>query len=267
MAAEDSSRKYKAGADVIGALLETAVYSILYTRAVYPSILFEKRQVFAVPTPWPRAQPLIDYVKTAVDAVIKWLSQEKVVIERFVFDINISSMKECSSLHPERLEQHLRGVLVKLSMCDALLPSHDVVEKSFRLYAITPAKNELSASRDSTMPWVVADRDTEIGECLDAFNQRSVPEIRGRSKLPKMEKEQPKTISEDEISKQHFSGLCDSSKFSKHSDRYISTRRMGTSMHILKQVDVSPFLLVVYVEETTSRTDSSSTTTASSLPS
>lgn len=75
MAAEDSSRKYKAGADVIGALLETAVYSILYTRAVYPSILFEKRQVFAVPTPWPRAQPLIDYVKTAVDAVIKWLSQ------------------------------------------------------------------------------------------------------------------------------------------------------------------------------------------------
>ena len=62
-------------AEAACSLLQASVFSILYTRQVYPAHLFEKKMVFGVPTPWPRAEPLVTYVKDAIQATTEWLNQ------------------------------------------------------------------------------------------------------------------------------------------------------------------------------------------------
>ncbi|EGD75753.1 hypothetical protein PTSG_07870 [Salpingoeca rosetta] len=170
MSDEEQKRAIAAVGTAVVELLQASVYAILATRGVYPAHLFEKRLVFGVPTYWPRAEALEDYVRNGVTFVQSVLQQGKLFnffvtilnkggdpVERFIFDIDAASPDGKHMVAVDVLERQFRSVLVKLSMCDALL-SDKGDGLQFALYATTDCETEAVAARHETNPWIVADQ-------------------------------------------------------------------------------------------------------------
>ena len=122
--------------------LQGAVHQILYARKVYPPDVFERRRLFDVTVFRSRHVELNDYIKMVVDSarllleraeldalVVSVLGRPRaaapslrpVVLERFRLDVRLSAAGASSHLDAEGLAASLRGFLLKLHVCDALL--------------------------------------------------------------------------------------------------------------------------------------------------
>ncbi|XP_029579051.1 mitotic spindle assembly checkpoint protein MAD2B isoform X3 [Salmo trutta] len=125
-------------ADILCEFLEVAIHLILYVREVYPSGIFQKRKKYNVPVQMSCHPELNQYIHDTLHCVkplIEKNDAEKVVVvimdkehhpvERFVFEISQPPLLSISSdTLLSHVEQLLRAVILKISVCDAVLENN-----------------------------------------------------------------------------------------------------------------------------------------------
>ncbi|XP_068702027.1 mitotic spindle assembly checkpoint protein MAD2B-like isoform X1 [Montipora capricornis] len=166
---------------VLCEFLEVAFHLVLYVREVYPSVVFERRKKYNVPVQMCSHPDLNQYIldvlqtmrplleKGEVQRVSLVISDKKFQpIERFVFEIGsaegTSKMQTDDNflLHTER---SLRGFLLKINSCDALLqPLPPGCTFSILVYTKESSFLKLQEDRKAQeFPWVQADEGIEKG--------------------------------------------------------------------------------------------------------
>lgn len=111
--------------------LEAAVHSILKSRQVYPSEIFERRCKYGIPVWMSRHPDLNTYISEAVYGCIYWLKNgemeqftvailnlESMPVEKFVFRCVLSPSERSLCLD---VEAELRSFLLKISVSDSVL--------------------------------------------------------------------------------------------------------------------------------------------------
>uniref|UniRef100_A0A8C7U1T8 Mitotic spindle assembly checkpoint protein MAD2B n=1 Tax=Oncorhynchus mykiss TaxID=8022 RepID=A0A8C7U1T8_ONCMY len=168
-------------ADILCEFLEVAIHLILYVREVYPSGIFQKRKKYNVPVQMSCHPELNQYIHDTLHCVkplIEKNDAEKVVVvimdkehhpvERFVFEIsqppllsirvdnNTSAISDTLLSHVEQL---LRAVILKISVCDAVLennpPGCTFTVLVHTREAATRNMEKVQVIKD--FPWIVAD--------------------------------------------------------------------------------------------------------------
>ncbi|XP_064599148.1 mitotic spindle assembly checkpoint protein MAD2B-like [Liolophura sinensis] len=175
MAENDTFCSTRVAADIMCEFMEVAIHTVLYMRGIYPSRVFSKRKKYNVPVQICQHPDVLKYVENIVEGMKCLLSEnemEKVVIvvtgekqkplERFVFDIAPSGQAGTQSdKYLFRLESSLRGFLLKLNVCDAMLTPASQ-EKTWTVHIHTKesaaAKLEQKALTQN-FPWVEVDED------------------------------------------------------------------------------------------------------------
>uniref|UniRef100_A0A4W5L4Z2 Mitotic spindle assembly checkpoint protein MAD2B n=1 Tax=Hucho hucho TaxID=62062 RepID=A0A4W5L4Z2_9TELE len=170
-------------ADILCEFLEVAIHLILYVREVYPSGIFQKRKKYNVPVQMSCHPELNQYIHDTLHCVkplIEKNDAEKVVVvimdkehhpvERFVFEISQPPL--LSIRHPRptpiripsdtllsHVEQLLRAVILKISVCDAVLennpPGCTFTVLVHTREAATRNMEKVQVIKD--FPWIVAD--------------------------------------------------------------------------------------------------------------
>ncbi|XP_074619838.1 mitotic spindle assembly checkpoint protein MAD2B-like isoform X2 [Acropora palmata] len=143
---------------VLCEFLEVAFHLILYVREVYPSVVFERRKKYNVP------------VQGDVQRVSLVISDKKFQpIERFVFEIG--NLEETSRVQSDdnfllHTEKSLRGFLLKINSCDALLqPIPPGCVFSILVYTKESSYLKLQEDRRAQeFPWVQAEEANEMGK-------------------------------------------------------------------------------------------------------
>uniref|UniRef100_A0A9J7ZQT6 Mitotic spindle assembly checkpoint protein MAD2B n=1 Tax=Cyprinus carpio carpio TaxID=630221 RepID=A0A9J7ZQT6_CYPCA len=125
-------------ADILCEFLEVAIHLILYVREIYPSGIFQKRKKYNVPVQMSCHPELNQYIQDTLHCVkplIQKNEAEKVVmvimdkehhpVERFVFEISQPPLLSISSeTLLSHVEQLLRAMILKISVCDAVLDNN-----------------------------------------------------------------------------------------------------------------------------------------------
>uniref|UniRef100_A0A3B1JLP5 Mitotic spindle assembly checkpoint protein MAD2B n=1 Tax=Astyanax mexicanus TaxID=7994 RepID=A0A3B1JLP5_ASTMX len=158
-------------ADILCEFLEVAIHLILYVREVYPSGIFQKRKKYNVPVQTTFCiLPLNNYVEQSFAVLLEQNEAEKVVVvimdkehhpvERFVFEISQPPLLSISSeTLLSHLEQLLRAVILKISVCDAVLdnnpPGCTFTVLVYTREAATRNMEKVQVIKD--FPWIVAD--------------------------------------------------------------------------------------------------------------
>uniref|UniRef100_A0A8C1ECT1 Mitotic spindle assembly checkpoint protein MAD2B n=2 Tax=Cyprinus carpio TaxID=7962 RepID=A0A8C1ECT1_CYPCA len=146
-------------ADILCEFLEVAIHLILYVREIYPSGIFQKRKKYNVPVQMSCHPELNQYIQDTLHCVkplIQKNEAEKVVmvimdkehhpVERFVFEISQPPLLSISSeTLLSHVEQLLRAMILKISVCDAVLDNNP------------PGRSSAIATKQSDFPWIVAD--------------------------------------------------------------------------------------------------------------
>ncbi|XP_078368970.1 mitotic spindle assembly checkpoint protein MAD2B-like isoform X2 [Oculina patagonica] len=156
---------------VLCEFLEVAFHLILYVREVYPPVVFERRKKYNVPVQMCCHPDLNQYIldvlqttkplleKGEVQRVALVISNKKFIpVERFVFEIG--NPEESSATGSEdnfllHTEKALRGFLLKINACDALLEP------------IPPESSFLKLQEDRKVqefPWIQADEENILKE-------------------------------------------------------------------------------------------------------
>jgi len=169
---------------VLCEFLEVAFHLILYVREVYPPVVFERRKKYNVPVQMcchpDLNQYILDVLQTAkpllekgeVQRVVLVVSNKKFIpIERFVFEIG--NPEELSATGSEdnfllHTEKTLRGFLLKINACDALLePIPPGCTFSILVYTKESSFLKLQEDRKvQEFPWVQADEGTTLKESI-----------------------------------------------------------------------------------------------------
>ncbi|KAJ7393017.1 MAD2 mitotic arrest deficient-like 2 [Desmophyllum pertusum] len=158
---------------VLCEFLEVAFHLILYVREVYPPVVFERRKKYNVPVQMCCHPDLNQYIfdvlqttkplleKGEVQRVALVISNKKLIpLERFVFEIGnpegVSASEDNFLLHTEKA---LRGFLLKINACDALLePIPPGCTFSILVYTKESSFLKLQEDRKvQEFPWVQAD--------------------------------------------------------------------------------------------------------------
>ncbi|XP_035594479.1 mitotic spindle assembly checkpoint protein MAD2B isoform X2 [Oncorhynchus keta] len=160
-------------ADILCEFLEVAIHLILYVREVYPSGIFQKRKKYNVPVQMSCHPELNQYIHDTLHCVkplIEKNDAEKVVVvimdkehhpvERFVFEISQPPLLSISSdTLLSHVEQLLRAVILKISVCDAVLennpPGCTFTVLVHTREAATRNMEKVQVIKD--FPWIVAD--------------------------------------------------------------------------------------------------------------
>uniref|UniRef100_A0A8C9RFU0 Mitotic spindle assembly checkpoint protein MAD2B n=1 Tax=Scleropages formosus TaxID=113540 RepID=A0A8C9RFU0_SCLFO len=169
-------------ADILCEFLEVAIHLILYVREVYPSGIFQKRKKYNVPVQMSCHPELNRYIQDTLHCVKPLIEKndvEKVVVvimdkdhhpvERFVFEISqppllsIRFVSMILNFYSDTLlshvEQLLRAVILKISVCDAVLdnnpPGCTFTVLVHTREAATRNMEKIQVIKD--FPWIVAD--------------------------------------------------------------------------------------------------------------
>ncbi|KAK3565733.1 hypothetical protein QTP86_014987 [Hemibagrus guttatus] len=160
-------------ADILCEFLEVAIHLILYVREVYPSGIFQKRKKYNVPVQMSCHPELNQYIQDTLQCVkplIEKNEAEKVVVvimdkehhpvERFVFEISQPPLLSISSdTLLSHVEQLLRAVILKISVCDAVLennpPGCTFTVLVYTRESATRNMEKVQVIKD--FPWIVAD--------------------------------------------------------------------------------------------------------------
>uniref|UniRef100_A0A674EM28 Mitotic spindle assembly checkpoint protein MAD2B n=1 Tax=Salmo trutta TaxID=8032 RepID=A0A674EM28_SALTR len=170
-------------ADILCEFLEVAIHLILYVREVYPSGIFQKRKKYNVPVQMSCHPELNQYIHDTLHCVkplIEKNDAEKVVVvimdkehhpvERFVFEISQPPLLSISFYELlfwfyssdtllSHVEQLLRAVILKISVCDAVLennpPGCTFTVLVHTREAATRNMEKVQVIKD--FPWIVAD--------------------------------------------------------------------------------------------------------------
>ncbi|XP_068719445.1 mitotic spindle assembly checkpoint protein MAD2B-like isoform X2 [Montipora capricornis] len=153
---------------VLCEFLEVAFHLVLYVREVYPSVVFERRKKYNVPVQMCSHPDLNQYILDVLQTMRPLLEKKFQPIERFVFEIGsaegTSKMQTDDNflLHTER---SLRGFLLKINSCDALLqPLPPGCTFSILVYTKESSFLKLQEDRKAQeFPWVQADEGIEKG--------------------------------------------------------------------------------------------------------
>ncbi|TRY82348.1 hypothetical protein DNTS_000069 [Danionella cerebrum] len=101
-------------AGILCEFLEVAIHLILYVREIYPSGIFQKRKKYNVPVQ-----------NEAEKVVVVIMNKEHHPVERFVFEISQPPLLSISSeTLLSHVEQLLRAMILKISVCDAVLDTN-----------------------------------------------------------------------------------------------------------------------------------------------
>uniref|UniRef100_A0A8C1ZMX6 Mitotic spindle assembly checkpoint protein MAD2B n=2 Tax=Cyprinus carpio TaxID=7962 RepID=A0A8C1ZMX6_CYPCA len=167
-------------ADILCEFLEVAIHLILYVREIYPSGIFQKRKKYNVPVQMSCHPELNQYIQDTLHCVkplIQKNEAEKVVmvimdkehhpVERFVFEISQPPLLSirwklyifliCTLL--SHVEQLLRAMILKISVCDAVLDNNPP-GCTFTLLVHTreaATRNMEKVQVIKDFPWIVAD--------------------------------------------------------------------------------------------------------------
>lgn len=159
--------------DTLCPFLEAAIHLILYSRRVYPQEIFERRRHLDVSVFRSRHRDLNEHIALVVrgtrqllergeaDAlVVSILGTRGEILERFRFELRVDHQP----VDVAALQAHLRGFLLKLHMCEAMLaPLPADAELSF-----TTELHTLDARSAQPLPgplreeWVEADVAREL---------------------------------------------------------------------------------------------------------
>lgn len=162
---------------VLCEFLEVAFHLILYIREVYPAVVFERRKKYNVPVQMCCHPDLNQYIldvlqmvkplleKGEVERIAMVISNKKFQpVERFVFEIG-SPEESSAALSDDNFllhtEKSLRGFLLKINTCDALLePIPQGCTFSILVYTKESSFLKLQENRKAQeFPWVQADEE------------------------------------------------------------------------------------------------------------
>lgn len=162
---------------VLCEFLEVAFHLILYIREVYPAVMFERRKKYNVPVQMCCHPDLNQYIldvlqmvkplleKGEVERIAMVISNKKFQpVERFVFEIG-SPEESSAALSDDNFllhtEKSLRGFLLKINACDALLePIPPGCTFSILVYTKESSFLKLQENRKAQeFPWVQADEE------------------------------------------------------------------------------------------------------------
>ncbi|XP_005108403.1 mitotic spindle assembly checkpoint protein MAD2B [Aplysia californica] len=164
----------KLNVDIIVEFLEVAIHCILYNRNLYPQGVFEKKIKYNVPVQMCLHPDVCAYVGHIIQSLKLLLAEGKVEkvavvilqedtglpVEKFVFEV--SDLKEKwreTDPHLFRVEQALRGFLLKLNVSDGLLMTSSTAT-TWTIHAHTKDSTLSSAEEkliQMDFPWTEAD--------------------------------------------------------------------------------------------------------------
>lgn len=168
--------------NILCEFLEVAVHLILYVREVYPAGIFKKRKKYNVPVQMSCHPELNQYIQDVLHSIKPCLEKGEVEricvavidkefrpLERFVFEIG--SHDENHSLRTDdryllNTESALRGFLLKISVCDAVLKANPP-DCRFTILVYTKQSAVLNMQRDDkaqTFPWLHVDGEEETAD-------------------------------------------------------------------------------------------------------
>lgn len=171
---------FKSSEEVVATFLafyEAAVHFILYSREVYPAVLFEKRQLFGVYV-WRCRHPLvIEYVRQAIDSLRRVLISPAVDrflvvikdaktgawLEHYSFSVRwlLSPVENLEKLRRHELENLFRSFLLKVAVSDSFM-APITEEKTFEIVIRTGDAVPISRLSAENFPWVPCDLPSEI---------------------------------------------------------------------------------------------------------
>lgn len=165
---------------VVCEFLEVAFHLILYVREVYPAMVFERRKKYNVPVQMCCHPDLNQYILDVLQTIKPLLEKGEVQrvalvisnknftpVERFVFEIGNLEEASATLSHDNFLlhtEKSLRGFLLKINACDALLQSIPS-GCTFSILAYTRESSFLRLQEDrkfQEFPWVQADDENAL---------------------------------------------------------------------------------------------------------
>ncbi|KAL5013822.1 hypothetical protein ScPMuIL_008092 [Solemya velum] len=163
----------KISADILSEFLETAIHCILYARELYPTGVFSKRKKYNVPVQICMHPDVSLYVTNVVEGVKEFLQNQETdrvsvvilssrdePIEKFVFEIGEPDRNSGDDKYLYRLEQSLRGFVLKLNLCGAVLsPLPDDCTWTVQLHTQeSSAQKHVHSQVEKDFPWIEADR-------------------------------------------------------------------------------------------------------------
>ncbi|XP_050538878.1 mitotic spindle assembly checkpoint protein MAD2B isoform X1 [Daktulosphaira vitifoliae] len=136
-----SKEKFSDSVSVFIELLEVSIHCILYARKIYPEGIFELKKKYNVPVHISIYPELNNYINSTLNAVKNLLKVKKLrqvdicfynrfgkAIERFVINIHkieleldFSDIQNLRDPYLVKLEQMLRALCLKLTVCDSML--------------------------------------------------------------------------------------------------------------------------------------------------
>ncbi|XP_045162682.1 mitotic spindle assembly checkpoint protein MAD2B-like isoform X2 [Mercenaria mercenaria] len=132
--ADTDENKTEVGPDIFAEFLEVSIHLILYSRHLYPTGLFERRKKYNVPVQMCLHPDVTEYISKVIQSVkvmvvsgevsmvtLVVLDQSQNPIERFVFELGASASEDGEDPYLFRLEDALRGFLLKLNVADTQL--------------------------------------------------------------------------------------------------------------------------------------------------
>ncbi|KAJ3021969.1 MAD2 mitotic arrest deficient-like 2 [Thoreauomyces humboldtii] len=156
--------------------LEVAIHQILFVRDVYPSEIFEKRRMYNVAVLMSRHPTLNEYIRNVLTTIKPELQKGQInkvllilhappdatPVETFIFNIQplasdlggmMDNKTDFSVIPLADIETHLRGFLLKISVCDSILqPNKPDTEFSILM--------ECAQQPDSISTWIPAEPST-----------------------------------------------------------------------------------------------------------
>ncbi|XP_064383135.1 mitotic spindle assembly checkpoint protein MAD2B-like isoform X2 [Halichondria panicea] len=159
--------------NILCEFLEVAFHLILYIREIYPPVLFERRRKYNVPVYMCVHPELCQYLRDVLTGLLPlmkegkmeemWLSvqnKEHKVVEKFVFELRgLDNEALSNDAHLLQLERDLRAILLKISVCDALL-SPIPPDCTFSVQVQTTLRSAEAMEHQQAVkefPWVTAD--------------------------------------------------------------------------------------------------------------
>ncbi|KAL4220944.1 MAD2 mitotic arrest deficient-like 2 [Mactra antiquata] len=119
---------------IFAEFLEVSLHLILYNRGLYPAGVFERRRKYNVPVQMCLHPEVTGYITKVIDSVKVMVASGGISmvtfvvldpaanpVERFVFEMGEASTEQSSDKYLFRLEDALRGFILKLNVADSLL--------------------------------------------------------------------------------------------------------------------------------------------------
>jgi len=147
--------------DLFCEFLEAAIHCILYTREIYPTLIFERRRKYNIPVPFSRSVELNQYIidvigglkvwfqKGFIDKILVVIHSKGIPVERFNFEVDILEKNGEKSM--EEIQFGLRAFLLKINLNADLPPKPK--DPSFSIVAHSKSKGYESITKSSE--WIL----------------------------------------------------------------------------------------------------------------